>query len=78
MDQKNPNLGRRSGIDRRKIDKVINFPERRKSERRKGERRNLGNCNISNCYYNIHSSNSDLIEIRDEIHKISQQMKDGK
>lgn len=78
MDQKNFNLGRRSGTDRRKIDTVIGFPERRKGERRIGERRNLGNCSMSHCNYNIHSSNSDLMEIRDEIHKLSQQIKDGK
>lgn len=79
MDQQSPDLGRRCGVDRRKGDRRSNSLDRRINERRKGERRQIGDGdNLNNLCYDMHSSNSDLIEIRDEIHKISQQIKDGK
>jgi hypothetical protein len=78
MDSQNPDTGRRSGEDRRIGDRRLNPPDRRVSERRRGERRQIddGN-NLSNLCYDINSNTNELIQLRDEIHKLSQQMHDG-
>jgi hypothetical protein len=78
MDSQNPDTGRRCGIDRRTGDRRLNPPDRRVGERRRGERRQIddGN-NLSNLCYDINSNTNELIQLRDEIHKLSQQMHDG-